>query len=314
MPYTSTIVVTGGTSGLGYATAMNLSQSHPDSQIVITGRTLPPGALDNAPNTNIVFLRVDLSTHASTRAFAAEYHARGFPPISSIILNAGVQVIDGIQYSPDDIELMFATNHVNHSLLFYLLASELQPDASVVIVSSSTHDPKFGRAPEMKYVSAEEAAYKPYGSEKNTFAEALARYALSKLANLLFAYALHDYARQNAKGWIVMTLDPGVIPTRLYRHTGGIVGAVANWALGSFIGRFFIGDLFTAEFVASTVAEMATGETFSGIDKSGKYYGAKGAQEIESSEKSHDKAAQRDLWDWTLKTVMTGDERKQWAL
>ena len=314
MSFNSTILITGGTSGLGYQTALALSKSSPSSQIVITGRTLPADALAQAANPNIGFIPLDLSTHAGTRDFVKTYASRGFPPISALLLNAGYQTIDGIQYSPDGIEIMFAVNHVNHALLLFLLSDHLAPNARVVSVASSTHDPAFQRVPDPSYTTAENAAHKPTGSAANTRNEAFQRYALSKLANVFFTYALHDWAKKNDKGWIITALDPGVMPTKLYRHTTGITGAFFNWALGSWILRQFMHDLYPTEYTAATLAQMATAERFGTAELSGKYFAAKEGAEMKSSEKSYDKSGQRDLWEWTVNEVLEEQEQAKWTL
>lgn len=298
----STILITGATSGLGLQTALTLAAAHPDTQIVAAGRTLPPGAFDNAPN--VTFIKLDLASQATTRAFVKDYLSHSFPPISALILNAGVQTVGAVEYSPDNIELMFAVNHANHALLFFLLADHTTPDARIISVSSSTHDPAFGRVNGLEYISAEATARSPNpDSETNDF---LQRYALSKLANILFTYALHDRRRN---GWIVMALDPGVMPTGLYRGQGMVLKALAGWVFSSSIGRYFIHDLFPTEVTAAVLSEMATGAKFA----SGKYYGVKGSQEMASSEKSHDKEAQKDLWEWTINEVLTSDEKAAWV-
>jgi NAD(P)-dependent dehydrogenase (short-subunit alcohol dehydrogenase family) len=313
MPYNSTILITGGTSGLGYHTALSLSKSLPSSQIVITGRTLPPDALAQAANPNIVFIPLDLSTHAGAREFVKTYASRNFPPISALLLNAGMQTLGGIQYSSDGIEIMFAVNHVNHALLFFLLSGHLAPHARVVSVASSTHDPAFKRVPDPSYTTAENAARKPTGSSANTRNEAFQRYALSKLANVFFTYALYDWTKKNRKGWVVTALDPGVMPTKLYRHTGGVMGAVINWAFSSWLTRQFMHDLYPTEYTAATLAQMATAERFGAEDVNGKYFAAKEGKEMRSSEKSYDKVAQRDLWEWTVNEVLREEERAKWA-
>jgi NAD(P)-dependent dehydrogenase (short-subunit alcohol dehydrogenase family) len=310
--YTSTIVITGGTSGLGYETALLLAKSNPATQIVITGRT--PG-MDIQINTqtsqsNVLFIPCDLTSQSSTRAFLPFFKSYNLPPISAILLNAGYQVVDQVRHSPDGIEIMFAVNHVNHSLLFFLLAPYLQSNARVVFISSSTHDPKYKRVPPPTYTTGSEAAHPPTGKEYNTQNEGFRRYALSKLANILFAYSLDSHAKAAGKQWIITALDPGVMPTKLYRWNTGVIGWLFSYVLSSWIGTRLIADLFTTEFVAKTLADMAVGEKFGKIEAGGKYYQVVEGKELESSVQSMDKALWKDLWDWTIKQVSV-DEAEQ---
>lgn len=308
--YSSTILITGATSGLGLETALSLAKSHPQTHIVVTGRTRPVDGYDG--HANITYIPLDLSTHETTRSFIAEYLLRSFPPICALVLNAGHQVVPGPQFTKDGIEAMFAVNHVNHALLVFLLAKHLASNARIISVASSTHDPKFGRVTGLEYLSAEKTAREPNrNSGQNDWMQ---RYALSKLANVLFTYALHDYARTKGKGWIVTALDPGVMPTKLYREQNALVRSLAGWFFSSRIGTYFIHDLYPTQVTAATLSDMATDERFGAANQSGKYFAVKGnGEEVQSSEDSYSKDAQKDLWDWTVKEVLRPEEASAWA-
>ncbi|WVQ84973.1 hypothetical protein IAT38_007137 [Cryptococcus sp. DSM 104549] len=316
MPFTSTIIITGGTSGLGYATALSLSRSQPNIQIIIASRSSGDNAasriIASSGNSNVAYIPLDLSTHASTRTFARTFLAGGYPPISALLLNAAIQVIPKLEFSADGIEVMFATNHVNHALLFFLLRGQLTNNARIVLTSSSGHDPKLERAPAPHYTTGEETAHPPTGAKWDTQAEGFRRYSLSKLCNILFAYALARKAREQGYGWTVMALDPGIMATSLYRWNKGLLGAAFSWALQSRWLKWFVKDLYTPDFSAATLAKMAVGPGFEGESKTGRYYVVLDAKETESSAQSHEVALQDDLWEWTLKEVAEGDEVKAW--
>ncbi len=105
-----------------------------------------------------------------------------------------------------------------------------------------------------------------------------------------------------------MGLDPGVMPTRLYRWVPGFQGSILNRLFASYIGRFTMKDLFKTDYVAQTLSKMAIGPEFGQAEKSGKYYGVVGPKEMDSSVQSHDKALRKVLWDWTIKEVAQGDQ------
>lgn len=311
--FTDTILITGGTSGLGYETAILLAGQRPTTQIIITGRTAGKDAEINvrAQQSNVVFIPLDLTSHASTRAFLPLFRAGGYPPILALLLNAGFQVTDKLRYSDEDgIEVMFAVNHVNHALLFFLLAPYLADNARVVAVASSTHDPKLKRVPPPHYNTAEEVAHPPTGPKYDTRDEALRRYGLSKLCNVLFAYSLHKHARDAGEEWVIMALDPGVMPTNLYRETKGLTGKLLNQALSSCLGRKMVRDLFTTEFVAATLGRMAVSADFGASEKSGLYYQVVDVKEIKSSNQSYEITLQEDLWRWTVDKVAIGEDKK----
>lgn len=306
MTYNSTIIVTGGTSGLGLATALLVAEAHPEAQVVITGRHLPSDAIPKDVS-NVMFHRVDLSTQACVRKAASELLAKDLAPISALVLNAGMQVLNEVK-TDDGIEAMFAVNHVNQALLLALLADKLKDDCRIVLISSSAHDPKQGRC-SPHYISAEDCARNPAGGADHKTG-GLNRYGLSKLANVLFGYGLHDHARRTNKGWISLVLDPGCMATGLYRE-----GTDAGKEMDAFIrsdAAKQMPDLYTVEFTANTVLRLVDSEEFSDIEKSGKYYVADGAKEMPSGEQTQDKDLQKDLWDWTYNEVLDENERSKW--
>ncbi|WVW85049.1 hypothetical protein I302_107085 [Kwoniella bestiolae CBS 10118] len=306
MPFTSSILITGGTSGLGYATALSLAKSQPDTQIIIASRS-PSNAEESinstVDNNNVIYLPLDLTTHNGVRKFVQSYEDKSFPPLRALVLNAAIQHVDKIHLSPDGLEEMFAVNHVNHTLLFFLLKKHLTDDARIVVVSSSTHDPALKRVPPPNYSTAEKAAHPEEGKQFDTQNEGFRRYALSKLCNVLFAYGLHRRAQEQGKGWIVIAMEPGVMATNLYRWSGWF-----SWVLSFRFMKWFIKDIFTTDYVAITLASMAVGEEFGKREKSGKYFTVIDAKEIPSSEDSHKQELQDDLWDWTIKETAKDDD------
>jgi NAD(P)-dependent dehydrogenase (short-subunit alcohol dehydrogenase family) len=237
----------------------------------------------------------------------SELLAKDLAPISALVLNAGMQVLNEVK-TDDGIEAMFAVDHVNQALLLVLLGDELTGDCRIVLISSSAHDPKQGRC-SPHYISAEDCARNPAGGADHKTG-GLNRYGLSKLANVLFGYGLHDHARRTNKGWISLVLDPGCMATGLYRE-----GTDAGKEMDAFIrsdAAKQMPDLYTVEFTANTVLRLVDSEEFSDIEKSGKYYVADGAKEMPSGKQTQDKDLQKDLWDWTYNEVLDENERSKW--
>ncbi|WVQ65418.1 uncharacterized protein L199_003594 [Kwoniella botswanensis] len=309
MPFTSSILITGGTSGLGYSTALSLSRSEPDTQIIIASRS-SSNAEENinseVGNNNVIYLPLDLTSHEGVRSFVELYEGKSFPPLRALVLNAAIQFVDKIHFTPDGLESMFAVNHVNHALLFFLLKEHLTEDARIIVVSSSTHDPSLKRVPPPNYISADKVAHPETGKKWDTQQEGFRRYALSKLCNVLFGYALDRQVKEQKKGWIVIVMEPGVMATNLYRWSNWF-----SWMLSFRIMKWFIKDIFTTDYVAVTLAKMTVGEEFGKTEKSGKYYTVIDAQEIPSSEQSHEEKLQDDLWEWTIKETAKDEEEAE---
>ncbi|CED82193.1 Dehydrogenases with different specificities (related to short-chain alcohol dehydrogenases) [Phaffia rhodozyma] len=310
--YTSTILITGGTTGLGEATAYALARANTErsSRTVIVICSRSNGQVADEINkltgqTDVVYIRLDLSTKQGTKSFVDEYLSQGFPPISCLILNAAIQFVDKVHISPDGYEEMFAVNHLNQAYLFFLLRSQLTTSARIVLIASSTHDPKLKRVPPPNYTTAEAAAHPPTDPALDTQPEGFRRYALSKLCNVLFAYALHHHAQSEGHvGWTVVALDPGVMSTKLYRWAAGIQGVIFRFFLSNPFSRWWFPDFFPVEKVADSVTKLATDQD---VGTSGRYYQVIDVKEIESSEQSHDKALQEDLWIWTKKELGIDD-------
>ncbi|MFC3962432.1 SDR family NAD(P)-dependent oxidoreductase [Nocardia jiangsuensis] len=126
----STIVMTGGTSGIGAVAVERLRGEHR----VVLGARRPPSGVESLP--------LDLMSLASVRTFAAGVrHRLGAETIDALVLNAGVIRPDADGRTEDRFETTFAINHLAHYLLLRLLLPALAPRAVVLLTTSGTHDP-----------------------------------------------------------------------------------------------------------------------------------------------------------------------------
>ncbi|MFD4353756.1 SDR family NAD(P)-dependent oxidoreductase [Nocardia sp. NPDC058518] len=202
-----TVVVTGGTSGLGYECARNLARD-PRNTVVITGRDAIR-TRELAATIGAHGMALDLASRPSIGAFAADLAAADLPPLFGLVCNAGVQFTRRT-LTADGIEATFATNHLGHLRLVLDLLDHFTAPARIILVSSGTHDPdQFTGMPHPLHATARELAYPPPPTE-SAQRDARRRYATSKLANLQTAYHL---ARELAPRDItVNAFDPGLMP------------------------------------------------------------------------------------------------------
>ncbi len=134
-----TCLVTGGSAGIGLATARQLAQR--GFRVRIVGRS--PDKLAAAVREiggDVVALRADLSSLAEVRRVADELLARA-EPLHVLINNAGVWHPD-FRLSKDGFEDTFAVNHLASFLLTHLLLPrmrESEGDRRIVHVSSRLH-------------------------------------------------------------------------------------------------------------------------------------------------------------------------------
>jgi len=333
--FTSTILITGGTTGLGKHSALLLAQQFPNAKIIIASRTdkdKTADALNNvlqkqqkSANTSnikqIEYISLDLSSTANIRSFATSYASRSYPPVTALLLNAGLQYHSGkeLRLSPDGIESTFAVNHVGHALLFFLLKPYLAPNARIIITASGTHDPaQKTMAPDAKYETAELLAHPTDKDGYETGNRGLQRYASSKLANVVFMYALErrlEAARHSkGVGWTVCTMDPGLMPgTALGRDAGPVIAwlfmNVATrliWLLRLLLGSQ---NVHLPQESAANLARLASMVGKEAEGSSGEYF--EGDKVVDSSVDSRDEKKQEDLWQWTVDFLAKNKEEKE---
>ena len=310
---TGTILVTGGTTGLGYECALEIAQQYPQYQVLIASRSDKDNAAvsinQRTGHSNVEYLKLDLSSLAKVRSFAADYVKKDYPPIKALVLNAGLQILD-LNYTEDKIESTFAINHVGHALLFYLLSPHLDEEARILLVASGTHDPaqKSG-LPDAIYNSAEELAQPTKETQKY---EGRQRYATSKLCNILWTYALQRrLERTPGKKWTVNAFDPGLMPgTGLARDASAIVQFLWHnilprtiWLLRLLISP----NIHLPRESGASLARLAVGDDVTGV--SGKYY--EGRNPIPSSKDSQVVEKQEDLWEWTVRRVAKDENERR---
>lgn len=204
-----TILITGATAGIGEVTALELART--GATIVGVGRNPAKCAAAAAHirqatgNPNVEFLVADLSVQAQVHQVAADFNQQ-YERLDVLINNAGALFFQR-QESADGIEMTWALNHLSYFLLTHLLLDRLKASAParIINVASDAH-----RGGKINFADLEgKQTYSGFGA-----------YAQSKLANILFTYAL---ARRLAgSGVTVNTLHPGFI--------------ASNFAMDNFVG------------------------------------------------------------------------------
>jgi NAD(P)-dependent dehydrogenase (short-subunit alcohol dehydrogenase family) len=157
-----------------------------------------------------IFLSVNSST-AKVQSFASTWATKNYPPIISLILNAGTQFIGPMELNSEGYEMTFMVNHLGHALLFHLLTPYLAADARIVVTSSGTHDPLLTQKaglPDATYTTAEELAHP---NSATAHPEGMQRYNSSKLANVLWTYALARHLTERKSKITVNAYNPGLI-------------------------------------------------------------------------------------------------------
>ncbi len=209
-----TIVMTGGTNGIGLVAAEQMRRA-PDVRLLVGARRKAPAELKSLP--------LDLMRLASVCSFAAEVEQwLGDTRIDGLVLNAGMQVRNIDQRTEDGFEPTFAVNHLAHYLLLRLLSPRLAFGAVVVITTSNLHDPETNPIAPPEHADAEKLARGQVLLSPKKDARAVMRaYAASKLCNVITARALAASALARERELRVIAFNPGFTPgTQLTRNHG----------------------------------------------------------------------------------------------
>ncbi|WP_052424017.1 SDR family NAD(P)-dependent oxidoreductase [Nonomuraea candida] len=291
MTGTGTVLITGGTGGLGYETAGRLAAARPGWTVLITGRDARRAddaarRLSAGSGGHVVGARLDLASLAEVRAFAAELPGRGLPPLRGIVCNAGTQVVRGITYTEDGFETTFAVNHLAHFLLVNLLLPAVAGEARIVFVASDTHDPaRRTGMPAPRWAAPAELARSPRGESPR---EGRRRYTTSKLCNVLTAYEL---ARRRPD-LRVNAFDPGLMPgTGLARDYSRLHLLAWRHVLPALALLPGLG-VRTAGRSGAALAALVAAPRFAAV--TGAYFS--GLRAVRSSEASYSPELAADLW------------------
>ncbi|KAM6239581.1 dehydrogenase/reductase SDR family member 13 [Spheniscus humboldti] len=201
-----TAIVTGGSGGIGAATALELARC--GARVVLAARSAPRGEAaarrirTETGNAEVRFMQLDLASLRSVRAFASAF-LRQEPHLHLLINNAGVSAGGTTE---DGFSLSFQVNHLGHFLLTQLLLERLQSCAPsrVVIVASRAHCA--GRL-------HPDTLGRPPPGPLSAFQD----YCDSKLANVLHARELAT--RLEGTQVTCYAVHPGFVNTELFRHT-----------------------------------------------------------------------------------------------
>ena len=182
------IIITGGNSGVGKATATAAAES--GHSVMIACRTIEKAerAAADMPG-DVEVAHLDLADLASVRAFADSVET-----VDVLVNNAGVMGLP-LTRTADGFEAHMGTNHLGHFALTCLLGSKIK-DRVVSVASAMYHFAQI----HIDDLNWQTRRY-----------SAMAAYAESKLANLLFVRELA------ARGVRAYASDPGMTDTGITR-------------------------------------------------------------------------------------------------
>jgi retinol dehydrogenase 14 len=265
-----TVLVTGGTGGIGRATAMGLATMGVHLGITCRDRERTEGAareIRAAGGGQVDVFVADLSSQSEVRRLADEV-LQSLPRIDVPVNNVG-GYWDTRHVTADGLERTFALNHLAPFLLTNLLLDRLKHSAPARVVTVSSNAQAMGRI-DFDDLQGERS----YSGSK--------AYNQSKLANVLFTYELAR--RLQASAVTANALHPGVVSTSFgAEDPGGIQRLIVPFA------RPF---MKTPAQGAATSIHLAFSPDLEQV--SGRYFA--NSKPKRSSKRSYDEAAAARLW------------------
>lgn len=275
-------VITGPTSGIGYATALELSQY---GVVILVGRNqdklLQVENTIKAKGQKAFSIVCDISDVVSVRKAARQIVDLRLP-IAGLLNNAGIMPSQASK-NAQGWDLTYATNHLGAFVLTEALVPHLPDNANVVFIASAIEDPERKPAKLMgmkggRYISAEASAngeWKPGGAKPG----GIDAYATSKQCILAAAFA---FARETPRLHF-NAVEPGIT-----RGTGlgtENMNKIVHYIFGQLMAIIppFSRYSSTPEKSAKTIAAVLTEES----GKTGVYFDEKG-KPMRGSDLVHD--------------------------
>ena len=265
------VLITGGTSGIGRATAIGLASM--GARVGITGRD--PDRTGEAAaaiaretgNPAVDVFVADLSSQAEVRRLAGEVIS-AYPRVDVLINNVG-GYWDTRHVTVDGLEHTFALNHLASFLLTTLLLERLTQSAParVVTVASGAHT--MGRI-DFDDLQGERS----YSGSR--------AYNQSKLANVLFTYELAR--RLGASSVTANALHPGVVRTSFGAGDPGAVQKLLVPFMRPFMKSPAQGAATSIHLASAPGLDRVTGQYFAN------------SRPKRSSKASYDTAVAARLW------------------
>jgi NAD(P)-dependent dehydrogenase (short-subunit alcohol dehydrogenase family) len=265
-----TVLVTGGTGGIGRATALGLAIR--GAHLAITGRDRArtedaAREIRAAGGGQVDVFVADLSAQAQVRRLADEV-LHGLPRIDVLINNVG-GYWNTRHVTADGLERTFAVNHLAPFLLTNLLLDRLKRSAPARVVTVSSNAQGMGRID----------FHDPQGERSYSGARA---YNQSKLANVMFTYELARRLRGTSV--TANALHPGVVSTAFGAEDPGRVQRLFVPFIRPFMKSPTQGAATSIHLASAPGLEQVTGRFFAD------------SKPKKSAQRSYDETAAARLW------------------
>ncbi|QAY95222.1 short-chain dehydrogenase [Methylovirgula ligni] len=305
----SIALVTGATSGLGYAAARLLADGG-WQEVIVTGRSLAKTKetaaqlADETKKRVFTPLELDLNKAASAQSAVAELVKRG-RPVDFLLLNAGLVPFKQREITAAGVEASQAPLIGHHELTVGLLnANLLSPDARIVIAGA---EPARGGVPMFKYTDLPAFAAKYHHGNRTAAVEELIRngpnvkYVPNNAyadAKLIIAWWVAALARRLPSDMAVYAVSPGgATATNVVRSASPMLKYVFIPIVNLIPGMNQTPETAASRYIqASEFGTDVSGQFFASAK--GKF---SGPVEVQREPHLHDRASQEAAWQAVVK-------------
>ena len=305
----SIALVTGATSGLGYAAARLLADGG-WQEVIVTGRSLAKTKetaaqlADETKKRVFTPLELDLNKAASAQSAVSELVKRG-RPVDFLLLNAGLVPFKQREITAAGVEASQAPLIGHHELTVGLLnANLLSPDARIVIAGA---EPARGGVPMFKYTDLPAFAAKYHHGNRTAAVEELIRngpnvkYVPNNAyadAKLIIAWWVAALARRLPSDMAVYAVSPGgATATNVVRSAGPLLKYVFIPIVNLIPGMNQTPETAASRYIqASEFGTDVSGQFFASAK--GKF---SGPVEVQREPHLHDRASQEAAWQAVVK-------------
>ena len=242
------ILITGGTSGLGFYTALTLAEDQ-NNKILLIGSNTVKGVkaveeiIKKTKNKKIKYLEGDLSSIKQISMIAKNLIKEKF---DILINNAGALYFSRME-SVEKIEKTFALNHLSYFALTNLLLQNknIKRGGRIINVASGAH----------KGIDID---FEDLETNKNYNGWFV--YKKSKLCNILFTRKLSKFTSD--KNITVNCLHPGFVKTEFGKNNSGILGLIIKLLMNLMAIKVEDGAKTIIYLVNSNEVNKVTGKYF----------------------------------------------------
>ena len=227
-----TILITGANGSLAIPAVQHALSKYPDYTLLLTVRNASDSDVNTAnlrstiarfPDAKAPIRQLDHTKLSDVQTFAssvaADISAGRIPPLAAIACNAYYwNMVDDIQFTNDGYEKTIQVSHLAHvKLVLQLLGSFCPNGGRVVIFSSDSHWPGKNGMEKFPPTIPEElnSLVQPKPGQEpasDHMARGFQRYAVSKLAAVLWTYALNQ-CLEKVRRYISRSCNPALLPS-----------------------------------------------------------------------------------------------------